>query len=50
MQNIIVHKQRFSLEELSVALKLHKAIESAYVSTFREGFIEITYKQDSGGE
>lgn len=46
MENITVHKVKFTLDELCEALHIKEEIEHAYVSTYGDGFIELTLKED----
>ncbi len=44
MEEITVHKLKFSLDELCEALHVKGEIEHAYVSTYKDGYIELTLK------
>ncbi len=44
MEEITTHKLKFTLDELCEALHIKDEIELAYVSTYGEGYIEITLK------
>ena len=45
MEEITVHKVKFSLAELTQALELTDEVTYAYVSTYGEGYIELTLKK-----
>ncbi len=47
MEEITVHKVKFSLDELAEALHIKGKISSAYVSTYKEGSIEITLEGEN---
>ena len=45
MEEITTHKLKFTLDELCEALHIEDEIDFAYVSTYGEGYIEITLKR-----
>ena len=44
METITVHKLKFTLDELCEALHITEEIDHAYVSTYGDGYIELTLK------